>query len=376
MYLNTLGMEEQLIVLLSKQNLNEKEVASLHTLLHEYIDWSKVIGYLQLHRLSGIAWTNINKYYLVTGKEKPTYNGIIKFLKQTHKLQELRVKEHIKHTIQICKDFQENNINYILMKGAVLSCGIYNDLGSRDFGDTDILIHRQDISKVTKMLKEKGYIQGIENKKSGLVESASRREVMMRPLVSHEIYPFIKSIEDSAFLDTHYLDIHFSIDLLTTNKTDDAVQQMLEEAISIPFLDSHISSFNWEDMLIFLCQHFYKEATSKLEILAYRDLGLYKLCDIQYLINNKKDIINWDVFVQKTIDGGFIDGVYYSLYLTSQVYNCVPPQDILEKLRPNNLGYLNQYIDEKQRIHEWNDNGILSRFFDFNRVAQISRNEK
>jgi Uncharacterised nucleotidyltransferase len=372
MYFNTLGKEEQLVILLSKQNLNEEEVSRLNTLLNEYIDWSKVIGYIQLHRLSGIAWTNINKYYLVTGKEKPTYHGILKFLRQTHKLQELRVRQQIKHTIQICKVFEENDIRYVLMKGAVLSLGVYNDLGSRDFADNDILIHRHDISKVTELLKQKGYIQGNENKKNGLVESANRREVMLRPMVSHEIYPFAKSIEDGLFIDTHYLDIHFSVDLLTTNKTDDKVQQMLEDSITIPFSDINMPSFNWEDMLIFLCQHLYKEATSKLEILMYRDLGLYKLCDIQYLINNKKDIIDWNVFLEKAVEGGFREGVYYSLYLANQVYDCVPEKDVLEKLKPKDLDYFNQYTDDKQQTYAWNDNDVLTRIFNFNRAAMIS----
>ena len=56
--------EKRLVILLSKPNLNEFEIKELVNLLNSYLNWDKVIGMLEMHRVSGIAWHNLKQYFL------------------------------------------------------------------------------------------------------------------------------------------------------------------------------------------------------------------------------------------------------------------------------------------------------------------------
>ncbi|MEM5637737.1 hypothetical protein AAHH71_00170 [Bacillus toyonensis] len=49
---------------------------------------------------------------------------------------------------------------------------------------------------------------------------------------------------------------------------------------------------NKESLLIFLAEHFYKEAICYRDVKKHKDLLLYKLCDIYYLLT--KEEIDWN----------------------------------------------------------------------------------
>lgn len=49
---------------------------------------------------------------------------------------------------------------------------------------------------------------------------------------------------------------------------------------------------NNESLIIFLAEHFYKEAICYRDVKMHKDLLLYKLCDIYYLL--RKEEIDWN----------------------------------------------------------------------------------
>lgn len=107
-----------------------------------------------------------------------------------------------------------------------------------------------------------------------------RREIVVRPMISHEVIPLRKKIENNLFVRTHEIDLQFSIDLVTSNRTDELVEEILGRIIEIPLEQGSCYSLSWEDHFLFLCNHFYKEATTDYDVKLYNDLSLYKLCDI------------------------------------------------------------------------------------------------
>ena len=58
---------------------------------------------------------------------------------------------------QICKLFNENQIDSIVLKGPVLAIDLYGDLSLRTSADLDILIPITELDKVDQLLIEMGY---------------------------------------------------------------------------------------------------------------------------------------------------------------------------------------------------------------------------
>lgn len=365
--------ERQVVILLSKGDLNSDEVKLLKNLLHKHMDWSKVMGLLIFNRIIGISWNTVKKHEIKDEFKKPAYRYLFKNLELTHRLQQIRVLEQLKHTQIICDALSDNDIPYALLKGLILSSCAYQDLGSRDFNDNDILVHPKNIDKTIRILKQLGYIQGKYNSKDDTILEESRKNLLLHSMISHEVYPFAKVVK-ANFLDVHKVDIQFSIDLMSNNRTDSIVDQMLDSSYMHVITNSNnIRTLNIIDHLIFLCIHFYKEATSYNEVIQYRDLLLYKICDIHHLISN--NTLDWEAFAEKALNYDVNEACYYSFLFTEHIYGSqIIPNTVLNYIKPNDIEYISKvfYYDRSKLAHKWKDQ-IIDRVFDMNRPSKLMK---
>ncbi|MEM5637735.1 hypothetical protein AAHH71_00160 [Bacillus toyonensis] len=79
----TLRDEYKLVILLAKKDLNSHEREYLVDLLHKNLEWDKVIGMLEMHRVAGIAWLNLKQYFLtkiVTDALSQDYTNTLRML--------------------------------------------------------------------------------------------------------------------------------------------------------------------------------------------------------------------------------------------------------------------------------------------------------
>ncbi|WP_176854879.1 nucleotidyltransferase family protein [Paenibacillus sp. OK060] len=336
------------------------------------MDWSRVLGLLQYHRVTGMVWSNIQKY-LKKLDVQLSYEKLFSNVSQSYNLQLNKAKEQWEHTKRVCQKFDENGINYALLKGIALSACVYKDWGARNFGDTDILIHPSQINLATQCLKDVGYIQGVINLDRSDIVAASRKDTMFWSLVSHEVHPFIIKTPNSLIIHSHEVDLQFSIDLNTANRTDVSVTNLLDNSISVNIDNTRIKTLNWEDFLIFLCIHYYKEATTIRDVKAYNDLTLYKLCDIFYLLVHKEICIDWNKFHESVEATQSHKGVYYALSNLNSLYIDVVSDDILIRLKPQDLSYLDEvyHYNSNEIAGRW-DMSFAERFFDPNRIIKLN----
>lgn len=358
------SLENKLVLLLSNPKLNTSEVEELNYLLRSHLDWPKVIGLLFMNRIVGPAWRNIKNYGdIKDDKNKFTY--LFKILGQSYKMQKYIVREQQNYIGEICNALNNNKIQYVLLKGIILSNFAYEDIGERIFNDIDILINSDQISEAVKVLDEIGYIQGKYDHATKNIVPSNRRELVTMPLISHQIQPLIKKV-DSEFLNYIKVDIQFSLDLMTNNKTDELVESFIKNRKKVELREGLLFRPEWEDMLIFCCIHFYKEANYYEEIVFYRDLLLYKILDLYQIIYSQK--INWNQFCIVVDKYNLKEQIYYALHFVNTIYNCVP-NEVLDKLSPNDKGYIDE-IKINEYTHIWNDN-IVDRIFDVGRAKII-----
>ncbi|MEH7051625.1 nucleotidyltransferase domain-containing protein [Bacillus pseudomycoides] len=366
----TIGSEEKVVLLLSKKNLNENEIEDLRKLFASYMDWSKVIGYLQLHRVTGNAWLNICNFILKENFHITNFY-IVRVIEMIYKAQTELANEHFKLTLEVLKELKKNNIRYALLKGIILSGYVYEDIGLRMFNDCDVLIHPSDIKQAELVLTNLGYIQGMYSYEQKKILPASRREIIERPILTHEVYPFVKTGKEK-FLNVHIIDLQFSIDLMSNVRTDDVVDKLLEKSIEVNIMDNPISTLNWENHLLFLCIHLYKEAIYLSEVNRYKELLLYKINDIFNLCNSNDIKIDWDQFIQDVILNNFQEAVYFALYYVNCVYNGESEilNNLLLKIKPKDISYLHEVIIDNERKFSWSQ-PVLERLFNMNKPAKL-----
>lgn len=202
-------------------------------------------------------------------------------------------------------------IEYAALKGAYLT-ELYPE-GTRTSNDLDILIQRQDVPKITELLKREGYVQGfIRNEK---IVPAARSEIVNAMLHRGETIPFVKEIDRPAM---KFLEIDVNLSLNGKADSQQTVEkEMLKHRIRME-ADKGESLYipDIVDFLIQLCVHLYKEATNELWIERGMDWTLYKFTDI-YLYCKKylaEDYI--EKLLLRIEQYGLEKECYFSLYHT------------------------------------------------------------
>ncbi|SDT35719.1 Uncharacterised nucleotidyltransferase [Paenibacillaceae bacterium GAS479] len=365
--------EHNLVLLLSKPQWEADDVREVFKLLESYLDWSLVLGLLQFHRIAGVAWKNISSEILNENELKCSSYKFILLVKKLYEVQKIKAEGQLKKTIKVCQALEAENIQYAVLKGIVLSNCIYKDLGARDFNDNDILIHPCHIKQAINVLLRFGYIQGEYDEVKNSILRKDRQELLFHSLVSHEVHPFVIKVNDHPCMNNHIVDLQFSVDLNTGNRTDDLVEKLLINGQRVN-LQSYgaVSTLSWMDFLIFLCIHYYKEAITLKYVYEYKDQLIYKICDIFHFVKNKDIVLDWECFLQRTIEMNAEKAVYYSFYSLNEVYGEVVPMEKLEVIRSEDLAFLNQVYKygKEEVVHIWNDS-LISRVFNITKMKDI-----
>ena len=80
---------------------------------------------------------------------------------------------------------------YAIIKGAALSSTLYKNPYIRQSGDIDILISRNNVDELEKILLSNGFIQGRITEMG--IKPFSREEKIYYSVNTHQIAPFMKS---------------------------------------------------------------------------------------------------------------------------------------------------------------------------------------
>lgn len=361
--------EKKLVKLLSNPSLKKNDISEIRKLLKEQLNWAEVIGWLYFHRTVGICWRNLKEKILTTENSLSDYHfGYLFYLSENmYKFQVLKAKKQNELNVEIFKLFNANNIDYVVLKGMVLSHFLYKDIGARVSNDCDILIKKSDLNNALDILSQNGYIQGKTNFLTKEIKEVSRREKLIRSLNSHEVFPFTKKV-NSNFLDFHRVDIHHSINLMDSKKEDHIVDELLADKITLKDKNLTLSSLNWENVLLFLCIHLYREAISKRDIKKNKDLLLYKIADIKILVETQE--INWNYFIEKVLDYNFKKDCYFALQIVNHVYGGIE-ETVLQQLKSEYTDLDLDTDDFDYSTIQFLDR-INERIFDFDRYLTTS----
>lgn len=266
----------------------------------------------------------------------------------------------------IMNEFEKQNINYAVLKGAYLADLAYGDRELRSSNDIDILINKHDIKKVKEICLSKGFVFGKSDRVKNKIQKYDRMQEIAFSLNTHQIATMVKvgKNADFDFYDT-VLDINFNLTWGEYKGVDINVSEFLDNAITIK--DS--SNFTYrvlagEEFFIQLCLHLYKEANGLFFVKNSNGLVLRAFLDIYYYIFEQSKNLSM-LKIQEIISKYQLENyIYYVLIYIKILFDSNEwMEELISYLEKNSnvKDVVNFFGLEKQK--SWEDITIKERFY-------------
>ena len=302
---------------------------SLHNLYDQNLDMIYVLGQVLYNRIGGVVYHVLQKSGMIDKLNREFVNSL-RAIYETNIIKSNSFNRSLNYIGDV---FNEVDFPYALLKGSYLSC-LYLS-GMRTSNDIDILISFRNISKVSKLLLDNGFVQGyIRNNE---IVAATRTQIVSSEMNRGETVPFIKEVN---YPHMKYLevDVNFSLDF-KPEKDRLIVDNFLQCTVAdIKTENGYLHTLAIDDFLIQLCVHIYKEAAVYNWVEFGRDQGLYKYVDIYLLLNTFGNIVNYE----KINELGLQKECYYALYGVNKLFGT----DInLEMFAVDDLNFISCIID-------------------------------
>ncbi|RAS59252.1 putative nucleotidyltransferase-like protein [Lentzea atacamensis] len=367
---DTASPEIELALLLSTPELTPDERSALRERITGVLDWNQVLGILFAHRTVGTAWLNLSGLGVDALEAlRPYY--VVPSLQINYEAQRMYGIDQTRGTARLMRAFDEAGIRCAMMKGAAVAAMAYPDPSVRLYVDNDLLFHREDLRAVGEVLRDLGYRQGVWDPVERVVQPASRSEILLHAVHSHETFPYVGLIGEPLIHGAHEVDVHFSIDLLTSNNSDDAVAELLSRRIQVEGASGDpLWTLDHDDMFLFVCVHFQREAVHLSEVETTKDLVLYKAIDLLGMISGAGSRMDLATVVERARALGLTREVYFSAHYVDVLFPNRVPAAFLEELRPDSVEYLDEVWDNDGPVHRWRQ-GMFERFFDMRRFGEL-----
>jgi hypothetical protein len=288
--------EEELLTVVSRLYLGDKEKAKIAELCREPLNWDYIIKRAGDEGVDSLLYYHIKR---VQGfKESRTQGFATRPLDPlTPQTLSSRYYSNLASNINLLDEFfgvlkrlNKIGIEVIVLKGIFLTEKLYKNIGLRPMTDADVLVRKEAIPEVIKAMPDLGY-----------------------HITPHGHLGYIKNGNLPAVIDFHW-DIWFP-------EIDDAWKRCNEAMIG----DTPARTLDNEDALIYMATH---------QSINHGMHKLIWLCDIHEFIRAYRDIIEWGDFIRRVKDYNIEFPLYYTLSHTKKLLGADVPSHVLEELKP------------------------------------------
>jgi hypothetical protein len=144
--------EVELILCCVRISEDSARAEHIRALLQEQIDWQYLFRIAHEHRVMPLLFWNLN-----AACPEAIPEAILSQLQDRFHENNLRNLARTRELLGIVREFGTRGIPVIPYKGPILAAEVYGNLGLREFGDLDVLVHQQDITKAREALVSLGY---------------------------------------------------------------------------------------------------------------------------------------------------------------------------------------------------------------------------
>jgi hypothetical protein len=338
------SQENDLIILMAHSVLTPQQTSEFCTLLARDLDYDYLTKQVRRHKLLPLFVNHINTHNVIdSALETKLKDDIAEY--------EIRLRRCRVHDMELCnmaKLFAKEGISYAVLKGPILAHVIYDSLDKRTYGDLDILVKKSDISVVSNILKEQGYVQGDWDNEKKEIIPAAREMILTFNLLMHELYKFRKMIDQSLVSIDLHKELH--VPYKKNGRSVYNVDAFLNSSCwpnleNINLYGEQISTLNWNCFLLQLCMHAYVDEISPFNYIKFNGGNFRAYCDIRELILSKRYSINFDQFSDLVQEIKVNEPICYILANLSAIYDDMEEllASVLFRLRPKNLDFMNEF---------------------------------
>lgn len=267
-------MNYDLVINLLFSSIREKDLIKNNKNELEYVIKSGLGNFLFRDKDSNIERENLE---LVVGK------GVCSNISLSNRIS----KSLIKEMEVICNYLDNNNIEYLIVKGPILSNIIYGDPIFRSFGDIDILLlnFESDALKVLTYLDKNGYVQDFGWEKKRKINTDN---IVLGETINHHEISCVKGIADM-----YSIEIKNALSAIPKDIINDfcAVKQQYL------IYNRKYPSFDFIHTFIVLCSNTFLNSESRSAIY-YKSRYIRHYCDLYYWINKHAASINVDLLIK------------------------------------------------------------------------------
>lgn len=305
----------------------------------EVINWDELLEEAREHSVTSLIYSSINKSNIINSLEKDRLN----LLKEQIFYSNINQVKHIKQTVVILKELRMRNIDAIVLKGLVVR-SLYPNPDLRTMSDADIIVHREDLSKLTEVLLSMNYVKTKHEDEHG----------------AHIVFNKLNSC----------IEVHWTLLNEDFFKGDKLFEQNLwNNTMKIEIGDTEALSLSWEDLAVHLCIHMASH-------FSHKGFGVRQLCDLVLVVEKKYDEINWVSFNEK-IRACKIEKFTAAIFnVCRKLFNMNIPQELssIYKVDEKTLNLLIDDIFESGVFGNKNINNMFGRELAFDKGMENGSN--
>lgn len=317
------------------------------------LDWYWILGFLELNKIGGHFFNKTKELDIKIPQSAE------RKLSQILKMQSERNRFMRKYIQDISDELRYEKIWFAFLKGSVLSntnfrfseksfscMALSEDMeqkyrrqagepfygeGERVSNDIDLLVEQKDISAISEVLKNMGFVQGYYDFRESKIVPLPRAEILSRRMNRGETAPFVVAT-DHPLVSFIEVDINFSLDYLP-NSHEDMLHAILKDSLCYAGnISGGIRSLCADDFFLHLIMHQYKESVLYSMVQRSKDTELYKLLDIYLFI--KKGYIELSGLYNKVKKYGLEQPVYSVMCSISELFSDFHFSDYVSMFRP------------------------------------------
>src|SRR3954454_2443030 len=143
--------------------MTEEALASASYLIQQPLNWEYILEVSIKHGVSPLLYRGLSQVLQSESSLLPAASGspvprhVMEELQALYRNSLLRNQRLYGVIGELCKAFERAGVQAMGLKDVLLAIEVYPDMGLRPMGDIDILIHREDYSKVAACMAALGF---------------------------------------------------------------------------------------------------------------------------------------------------------------------------------------------------------------------------
>ena len=297
--LKTSTLEEELLLLCARAHLDDAASDRVRSLLHQELDWNHLVTLAKQHFVVNRLYVHL--YEMAFERVPQRVIDELRIIADNNLRMSLRLIGELRRLIRL---FEDHDLPLISLRGPVFAQQIYRNIGLRTSGDLDLLIRKQDFTRVRNLLCSSGY-EPLIRCRNGVQE-----KIHLKCSIE---YQFV-----SVALDDVVIDLHWDVALMPHLRAPVA-PDLMKNASVISLLGENVRTLSTEDLLFIACMHAANHFWESLDVIS----------DVAEIVRGFPSL-NWDRLNENVEKTRSHRAFLVSLLLVSDLFDAPVPKEVLD----------------------------------------------